>query len=157
MRSRRVRSFWQWYAAIFIPMAPRSLRKVRVRAYASCRENFYVLALVVWGNYDFITNFYVDFRDNIEKPRGYRRIPLIGLSPLFSELLVKANNCDLFRMIPPKGPSWDKKLDWDHAQKRRICLSIQRQLWAMRRRSLKFEEGNPGHVNITNQLWRCTP
>ena len=81
--------------------APRGLRKVRVRTHASCRENFYVLALAVWGNYDFITNFYVDFRDNIEKPLGDRRIPLIGPSR-FSELLVKANNCNLFRMIPPK-------------------------------------------------------
>lgn len=81
--------------------APRGPRKVRVRAHASCRENFDLLALAVWGNYDFITNFYVDFRDNIEKPLGHRRIPLIRLSQ-FSELLIKANNCDLFRMIPPK-------------------------------------------------------
>lgn len=78
----------------------RTLRKIRVETHVNCQEDFTLLALALWGNYDFVSNYYVDFRDNIANPFEHRRIPLADWSD-FGRLLVEANKCDRFRMIPP--------------------------------------------------------
>jgi hypothetical protein len=77
-----------------------ALRKVRVRAHVTCREDLRLLALSLWGKYDQVNNNYVDFRDNISAPFSHRRTPLVDAAD-FESLILIANRSPRFLMLSP--------------------------------------------------------
>jgi hypothetical protein len=82
------------------PTKPGSARKVRVTVHTSCVENLKLLAMAMWGTYDHVTNYYVDFRENIEDPLSHRRTPLVDAAD-FESLILVANRSPRFLMLSP--------------------------------------------------------
>jgi hypothetical protein len=82
------------------PTKSGSTRKVRVTVHTSCVENLKLLAMAMWGTYDHVTNYYVDFRENIEDPLSHRRTPLVDAAD-FESLILVANRSPRFLMLSP--------------------------------------------------------
>jgi len=80
----------------------RQVRSVTVTVHMTCQENLKLLALALWGFYDGIENFYVDFRGNIDDPLKHRRTPSITHGQFF-RLLKTANESDNYRLVAPKN------------------------------------------------------
>jgi hypothetical protein len=77
-----------------------STRKVRVTVHTSCVESLKLLAMAMWGTYDQATNYYVDFRDNVENPLSHRRTPLVDVAD-FESLILVANRSPRFLTLSP--------------------------------------------------------
>jgi hypothetical protein len=80
----------------------RQVRSVNVTVHMTCQEDLKLLALALWGFYDGIENFYVDFRGNIDDPLKHRRTPGITHRQFF-RLLKTANESDNYRLVAPKS------------------------------------------------------
>lgn len=80
----------------------RQVRSVTVTVHMTCQEDLRLLALALWGFYDEIENFYVDFRGNIDDPLKHRRTPGITNRQFF-HLLKTANESNNYRLIAPKN------------------------------------------------------
>ncbi|KAH0538551.1 hypothetical protein FGG08_004884 [Glutinoglossum americanum] len=76
----------------------RSKRKIKVWTQSNCRENAHLLALAMWGRYNGIEDYYIDFRDAIDRPLDHKRTPICKE---FSLLLASANANQRFRMTAP--------------------------------------------------------
>jgi hypothetical protein len=79
----------------------RRTRKVKVLTRSNCKEDLRLLALAMWGRYNELEDYYVDFRDSIDRPFDHRRTPTVDYKE-FHRLLTAANASPQFRMTAPK-------------------------------------------------------
>jgi hypothetical protein len=79
---------------------PRKQRLIQAVVDTNCQENLRVLARSLWGRYDVVENYYVDFGGNIEHPFEDKRTP-IKHRKQFDALLKSTNNSRLYQMTAP--------------------------------------------------------
>jgi uncharacterized protein YegL len=80
---------------------PRHERLIRVTVPQSCSRNLRFLALVLWGHYSELGNYYIDFTNAVEQPVEHQRTPLPSKLG-FPVLLREANKSAIFRIISPE-------------------------------------------------------
>jgi ubiquitin-conjugating enzyme/von Willebrand factor type A domain-containing protein len=81
---------------------PRHERLIRVIVPQSCTKNLRLLALVLWGHYSELGNYYIDFTNAVERPVEHQRTPLptkLG----FPVLLREANKSAIFQIVSPEN------------------------------------------------------
>ena len=59
-----------------------------------------MLAVAMWGRYNWIANYYIDFKGAILNPSEHKRIPMIERHD-FPMLLKAANQSQVYQITPP--------------------------------------------------------